>query len=88
MNGKVQTVYENDTIASVLRKMRIHQIGRIPVVDNQKRLSGILTIHDIINGTFTGKTDLTDIVSSGESISKTIKALNERYAGHKVAEFA
>ena len=77
---KVHTVHIDDHIATALKRMRTKRIGRIPVVDNKKRLKGLLTIHDLINGTFTGETDLADLASSGESLSRTVKALKERYS--------
>ena len=84
MSPHVLSVHIDDHIARVLKKMRTRKIGRLPVVDDNKKLQGIITIHDLVSGTFSGKADLVDILSSGESISKTIKALNQRYASHEI----
>lgn len=86
MAPHVQTVNIDDSLADVLRKMRSKKVGRLPVVDNDKRLQGIITIYDMLNETFSGKADLVDTLSSGESIYRTIKALNDRYWGNRKAE--
>lgn len=86
MTSHVQTVHAEDHLADVLKKMRMRKVGRMPVVDDNKRLQGIITMHDLLSETFNGKADLVDTLSSGESLSKTIKALNERYSKHRNKE--
>ena len=86
MTPHVQTVHVDDHLADVLKRMRTRKVGRMPVVDDNKRLQGIITMHDLLSETFNGKADLVDTLSSGESLSKTIKALSERYLRNREKE--
>lgn len=47
MSGHVRTVRENDDINDVLQEMSNAQIRRMPVVDSQDRLVGIVSLGDI-----------------------------------------
>lgn len=47
MSGHVRTVRENDEVNDVLQEMSNSQIRRMPVVDNQDRLVGIVSLGDI-----------------------------------------
>ena len=47
MSGHVRTVRENDDIDSVLSEMASAQIRRMPVVDAQDKLVGIVSLGDI-----------------------------------------
>ncbi len=47
MSGHVRTVHEKDDIDEVLQEMSSAQIRRMPVVDNQDRLLGIVSLGDI-----------------------------------------
>ncbi len=47
MSGHVRTVRENDDVNDVLQEMSNAQIRRMPVVDNQDRLVGIVSLGDI-----------------------------------------
>lgn len=47
MSGHVRTVRENDDVDDVLSEMANAQIRRMPVVDNQDRLVGIVSLGDI-----------------------------------------
>ncbi len=47
MSGHVRTVHEDDDIDEVLNEMATAQIRRMPVVDSQDRLVGIVTLGDI-----------------------------------------
>jgi CBS domain-containing protein len=47
MSGHVRTVHENDDVDDVLNEMAASQIRRMPVVDNQDRLVGIVALGDI-----------------------------------------
>jgi CBS domain-containing protein len=49
MSGHVRTVREHDDIDAVLHEMGTAQIRRMPVVDQQDRLVGIVSIGDIAN---------------------------------------
>lgn len=47
MSGHVRTVREQDDIDEVLQEMSGAQVRRMPVVDNQDRLVGIVSLGDI-----------------------------------------
>ena len=47
MTGEVQCCFEDQAISQVLVKMGDSQIRRLPVVDREKRLVGILSLGDI-----------------------------------------
>ncbi len=47
MSGHVRTAREDDDVEDVLREMADAQIRRLPVVDSQDRLVGIVSIGDI-----------------------------------------
>ncbi len=47
MSGHVRTVHEDDEVDDVLVEMSASQIRRMPVVDSQDRLVGIVSLGDI-----------------------------------------
>ncbi len=47
MSGHVRTVREQDDVDEVLQEMSGAQVRRMPVVDNQDRLVGIVSLGDI-----------------------------------------
>jgi CBS domain-containing protein len=47
MSGHVRTVHEEDDVEEVLNEMATAQIRRMPVVDSQDRLVGIISLGDI-----------------------------------------
>ncbi len=47
MSGHVRTVHESDDIHDVLQEMASCQVRRMPVVDSQDRLTGIVSLGDI-----------------------------------------
>lgn len=80
MTRNVQTVKETDDIKDALKTMRINKVGRLPVVNEKGTLSGILTIHRLLEDSFAvGKSAIGDHRSSDENLAKTIHSLNERY---------
>lgn len=48
MTTDVITLGPSDTVAKALATMRDHGISRIPVVDEEGRLEGLVTLHDLI----------------------------------------
>jgi len=47
MTADVQWCFASDSIADVEHKMAEHQVRRLPVVDADKRLVGIVTLGDL-----------------------------------------
>ncbi|AFK22212.1 CBS domain-containing protein [Pyrococcus sp. ST04] len=48
MTKDVITLTPDDTVAKALATMRDHAISRIPVVDEEGKLEGLVTLHDLI----------------------------------------
>ncbi|MBP1912754.1 CBS domain-containing protein [Thermococcus stetteri] len=48
MTKDVITLKPDDTVAKALATMRDHAISRIPVVDEEGKLEGLVTLHDLI----------------------------------------
>jgi CBS domain-containing protein len=46
-NGGVHSVKPDDDVRVALRTMRKHRVRRLPVVDQQQRLRGMLSINDL-----------------------------------------
>ena len=70
MSTQVRTVHENDNVDKILREMGSSQIRRLPVVDDQAHLIGIVSLGDIAVKYTVGKDDvamsLGDISSPAE----------------------
>lgn len=47
MSGDLETVNKNDTVARVMGVMRRNQVRRVPVVDREDRLVGIIAQADL-----------------------------------------
>jgi len=48
MTKEVITLKPDDTVAKALATMRDHAISRIPIVDEEGKLEGLVTLHDLI----------------------------------------
>lgn len=76
MTDSVMYCFEDQSIEEVSRNMGDVQVRRMPVVDRQKRLVGIISLSDIANGE--GATDeageaLRDITQPGGEHSQTVR---------------
>src|ERR1035437_4523458 len=84
MSKKVHSVLAEDNLTEALKEMRINKIGRLPVLDEEGKLKGILSLHNLLAQTTTNpKLDIAQLKSSEENILKTIIALRseERRVG-------
>ncbi len=81
MTKKVATVSPDADLDIALREMRTKKIGRLPVVDDEGKLKGIISLHNLLSKSTNGKTGLRGSAGDGESILKTVQALSDRYAG-------
>ena len=80
MSPQVHTVLESDDVNIALGKMRANRVGRLPVIDQDGQLKGILSMHDLLAESIeNGKPDLSQKSVPGENIFKTIRALSDRY---------
>jgi CBS domain-containing protein len=80
MSDDIHYVQENDNLTVALKKMREHFVGRLPVVDDHGKATGILSIHTLFTDALVENKDMGHLSSSGENIVKTVKALSDRYA--------
>lgn len=84
MTSKVHTVKAEDEISSALHQMRINKIGRIPVVDENGKLKGIISMHNLLSrATADGKIEMGTLFSPGENLMKTMQAITDRYSNGK-----
>lgn len=66
MSTDVVTVTKDVKLTKAMKLMLDHQISGLPVVDENKKLIGIITEHDIVNFAFSGDADATD---AGEAMT-------------------
>ena len=88
MSTKVHTIFENDEVEVALEKMRINQVGRLPVVNGLNQLQGMVSVHNLLSKPpILNNLNLDSSYSSkGENILKTIKSLSDRYNQSKVSK--
>jgi CBS domain-containing protein len=48
MSGHVQTCFSEDGVSTVLKTMKERRVRRLPVLDRQERLVGIVSISDLV----------------------------------------
>ncbi|MGZ4034176.1 MAG: CBS domain-containing protein [Bacteroidia bacterium] len=86
MSKKVHTVNAKDSISNAFHQMRVNKIGRLPVVDKKGKLSGIVSLHNLINKS-TGN-ELKTNSEKKENLLKTIQALTKRYKNKEAKDKA
>ncbi len=79
MSDEVLYCYEDEEISDVAQNMGENQIHRLPVVDHDKRLVGIIALADIAN--FDGST------SAGEAVCGISEPLSSENIGSKSSSF-
>lgn len=81
MTKKVHSVHTDDDVTYALKEMRLNKIGRLPVLDGEGKLKGVLSLHNLLAQTTTNpKLEIGQLKSSEENILKTIIALSDRYS--------
>jgi CBS domain-containing protein len=73
--GKVQACSPDDDVKTALAKMREHQVRRLPVVNAEGRLEGILSINDLIRHSKVDNRELSD-----QDVLTTLKAICSQHA--------
>lgn len=76
INGSVKSCAADDNLSDALRTMRSDQLRRLPVVDNEGRLIGVLSLNDIILNSRKGKSKKGTHVSHGE-VMEALKGLSQ-----------
>ena len=73
MTFELTTVFEDDDLMSVIEVMRSHGIRRVPVVDTDEALVGILTVDDIIDLLSEVMIDLAHLIESQRRREKRVR---------------
>ena len=75
---KVHTCSTEDNLQTALRIMRTNKVGRLPVVDNQQKLTGIVSLNRIVRKTH-GSSEAAEVTYKGEeNVMKTLHSLASR----------
>jgi CBS domain-containing protein len=79
MTRDVKTIRGTEDVSEALRKMRERKIGRLPVVDEQGSLQGIVSLNKLLNVSVAkGKEAVGDVHAAGENLMKTLQAVATR----------
>jgi CBS domain-containing protein len=65
MSSDLITAYEHETVGAALERMREHGVRRLPIVDHDGALVGILTLDDVLRHLTNQQGDLVRLVSRG-----------------------
>ncbi|HEX7996931.1 MAG TPA: CBS domain-containing protein [Pyrinomonadaceae bacterium] len=76
VNGTVTSCAAGEDVSVALKKMQEEQLRRLPVVDGEGRLVGILSLNDVILHSKRGKSKKGAHVSHGD-VMNTLKALSQ-----------
>lgn len=74
MTGQVYAVNPEDNIDQALQAMQEHKIRRLPVVNSEGELEGILSMNDVLLRTRSLDGEATDLIDEGD-IVKTYQAI-------------
>lgn len=91
MSKVVFTAHVADRLGAAERTMRLHQVHRLPVVDESSRLVGLLSLNDIararVSSAATRPAELGDLVKTVAAIARRRGALTvEEYAAQHAAQ--
>ena len=75
MTNQVFSVLPEDDIETALRIMRMEQIGRLPVIDKDKNLTGILSLNRIVHETHGSKEEAEIEYQGKENVIKTLHSI-------------
>jgi CBS domain-containing protein len=89
MSTRLVTCRPGDSLALALQKMRTASVRRLPVVDFDDRVIGIVTLNDLLraNARGDGRTDLDELLSTAASVCEPRNTRDLR-AVHKAAALA
>lgn len=74
MSGNVYACTTSNTLEDALSNMREHRVRRIPVVDNDGHLRGIISTSDIVRNTAARKRTGHDVIAAADAI-ETLKQI-------------
>ncbi len=75
---KIFTCSTEDNIQTALKIMRTKQVGRLPVVDTEQKLKGIVSLHTIVRKTPNNEEKMELEYKGEENIFKTLHSLASR----------
>ncbi len=82
---KVHTCSTEDNLQTALKIMRTKKVGRLPVVDHEQKLAGIVSLNHIVRKTH-GNEDETEVGYKGEeNVMKTLHSLASRKNENEMA---
>jgi CBS domain-containing protein len=73
MSPDLVTVAENQGVLETIEVMRLKCVRRMPIVDTENRLIGIVTIDDLLEVLAEALTDIAHIVSRGQSHEQRVR---------------
>ncbi|HWY37856.1 MAG TPA: CBS domain-containing protein [Bacteroidia bacterium] len=82
MTAGVHTCQQEDDPSTVLKIMRTKRVSRLPVVDKEQRLKGILSLNGIVRSIYDGSSNNEVAFAEKENILSTIHSIAERNAEH------
>ncbi len=85
MTKEVQTCKSGDPVSKAAKLMEQHNVGSIPVVDDQGRLSGIITDRDIVLRGVAKDKDL-KMTTCGELMTADCKSCSPETEVHEAAK--
>ena len=86
MTREAHTCKPEDDVETALKIMRTKKVHRLPVVDKEGRLRGLLSLNAIVRG-LVGK-EKPELEHAGqENIVKTLRAIAEKKHAHALAPF-
>ncbi|HXB41875.1 MAG TPA: CBS domain-containing protein [Bacteroidia bacterium] len=86
MKSPIHSIKPEDDAASALKVMRTKKVGRLPVVDSENRLKGIVSLMGITRKVKISN-ELTDLENKGnENIVSTLHALAQRNSKVEIEE--
>ncbi len=82
MTAKVHTIRPEDHTVSALKMMRTMRVGRLPVVDEEQRLKGMVSLNRILRNNY-GTEEAPELEYAGaENILNTLHSIAERNSLH------
>lgn len=76
--NNVRTVKQEDTVIDALKEMRKNKIGRLPVIDKEGKLKGILSVNTLLARAISRNEAFGQLTSKDENLAKTVKAIVDR----------
>lgn len=83
MNKPVITIYTRNSIADAIQSMKLNNIRRLPVIDGQGKMVGIITDKDIFRAIINSQSLLTSV---SENVTIEYRPIYERLSEFMISE--